>query len=277
MSSPTFSFKDWYADNGGRLNKSRRNRYKDDPEYRARVLELNRKSRELRREDQAEVRAAATAARELNLRLKPWKTVEASVNGSSAKLRTIGALAKTLGISVQAVRIWEREGTLPPAPLRNKKGDRLYTEEYIELATSIIEQQGRMPDGDKPFEPPEVKAFTATVRRGRKDIEVVVFRIGTLARSMRRTVVTLEQMESRGVLPETPFRAAKTRYRLYTEDMMAAVREALSARGGSIRGADNWREFHDEVMAAWKKQGVFEVKLVKLEPIVAIKPKAPSL
>lgn len=268
-----FNFKEWYERNGDKLNKDRRRRYDEDPEYRARVLEMNRKSRAVRQKEQAVDREKARDAREVNVRLKPWKTIEAKIGKkgkqATATLRTIGALAKALGVSVQAVRLWEKQKVLPPAPLRNEKGDRLYTQEYLDMATKVMRQQGRL-DPDRLSQPAETKAFLATVQLGKKEIQVTMFRIGTLARAIRRTVVTLEQMEAKGYLPETPFRwGKKTRYRLYTADQMTAVRESLSARGGSIRGPENWKKFFDEVESTWERQGVYQAKLIHVKPLAS--------
>ena len=92
--------------------------------------------------------------------------------------------------------------------------------------------------------------------------ELELFKIGVLAAAIGRTVLTVEQMESRGALPETPFRASSTRYRLYTGEMIEAAAVAMDARGGSIRGAERWREFYDEVHNKWAESGVLGAALV---------------
>lgn len=265
MTASGFNFKEWYETHGETLNKRRRKRYDDDPEYRTRVLEMNRRSRERRRKEKEAELAVEREAKKLRQRLSPWKTVEVGGN----QLRTIGALAAALGVSVQAVRLWEKQKILPPAPMRNRKGDRLYPPDYLDLAREILVKQGRL-DAEKLAqlkETPETKAFLATVQHKGKKFDLVLFRIGMLARALQRTVVTMEQMEQRGALPETPFRATTTGYRLYSREMIEDVRKAMDARGGTIRGEDRWLDFHQEVEKAWTKLGVFGMKLLKLRPL----------
>ena len=76
-----------------------------------------------------------------------------------------------------------------------------------------------------------------------------------------RTVLTVGQMEQRGHLPETPFRASSTNYRLYTVEMIEVARKAMDARDGVIRGK-KWQYFHDEVLAGWTDLGVMGASLV---------------
>jgi DNA-binding transcriptional MerR regulator len=264
-----FSFKNWYAEHGGRLNKDRRKRYRDDPDYRKRVLAMNRTSRERRRKEQAEQRRAEREASKLKPRPLPFKTVEATVTTEDgeevqAKLFTIGALARTVGCSVQAIRLWEKQGVLPPTELRNSKGDRLYTAQQVEMIYELMKQQGRLneAEGNEPRKREKPKPFMRDVRFPNGRVEnLPLFRIGVLAQAIGRTVLTVEQMEQRGALPPTPFRAASTRYRLYTGEMIEAVAQAMDARGGSIRGKERWRSFHDDILKEWKSLGVMGASL----------------
>jgi hypothetical protein len=96
--------------------------------------------------------------------------------------------------------------------------------------------------------------------------ETELFRIGVLARAAKRTVVTLEQLEQRGFLPETPFRASELGYRLYTEGMIKAVSSAFEKRCWEIRGDEEWKKFHDEVYESWKAQGVVGASILKTTP-----------
>jgi DNA-binding transcriptional MerR regulator len=264
-----FSFKDWYAEHGGRLNKDRRKRYKNDPEYRKRVLEMNRVSRERRRKEQAEQRRTERQASKVRTRPLPFKTIKAVVKNDDgeeveAQLFTIGALARTVGCSVQAIRLWEKQEVLPPAAIRNEKGDRLYTAQQVEMIYELMKQQGRLNEkkASKPRRREAPKPFVREVEFEDGTVEeVALFRIGVLAQAIGRTVLTVEQMEQRGALPATPFRAASTRYRLYTAEMIEAVANAMDARGGAIRGKANWVSFHDEILEEWTSAGVIGASL----------------
>ena len=76
-------------------------------------------------------------------------------------------------------------------------------------------------------------------------------------------MVTLEQLEHRKLLPATPFRASKVGYRLYTQEMMEAVKIAFDKRGGEVRGDLAWQEFYDEVFAAWKGLNVIGARIIE--------------
>lgn len=264
MSHQGFDFQKWYAENGAELNKSRRDRYKKDPEYRKRVLDANRASREKRRKERRKKKRAEKEAIKVKAEdKKPYKVVEATVAGTTARLFTIGALAGSLGCSVQAVRLWEKKGKLPETPLRNSKGDRLYTAEQVEMVHELFKAQGKIEPG-KLLKKPEVRSFRRKVKlKGRKrPVEMNLFRVGVMADSINRTVVTVDQMEELGRIPKTPFRASKTQYRLYSFGMISVVQKAMAARLGIVRGEKEWKKFHDEVLRGWKKLGVVGAKLV---------------
>lgn len=274
MSEEGFDFKNWYGENGEKLNKDRRNRYHTDPDYKARVLAQNKTSREKRRKATAKQKKTEREARKFKARTEPWKTVQMTVKDKAGKdveitVFTIGALAAALGVSVQAVRLWERQGVIPKTPLRSGKGklkggkgDRLYTVEQLEMMQELLKKQGKL-DEDRLNETSSPREFFRTVLLADgKTKEWVFVRVGVLATAIERGIITIDQMEQRGVLPETPFRASSRKYRLYTRPMIAIVKKAMTKRGAVIRGEDQWAGFFEEVRDGWKKLGVEGAELI---------------
>jgi DNA-binding transcriptional regulator YiaG len=261
MAEQGFDFKEWYDANGEKLNKDRRTRYHTDPEYRKQVLAQNKASREKRREATAEQKGAERAARKFKAKTEPWKTVEITVKDKKRKpyqvtVFTVGALAAALGVSVQAVRLWERQGVIPKTPLRSGKGDRLYTVEQLEMMQELLKKQGKL-DEDKLNETRVAREFLRKVKLSDGKVEEWVFvRVGVLATEIERGVITIDQLEARKLLPQTPFRASTRKYRLYTRAMVGVVKKAMEKRGETIRGAEQWAGFYEEVSAGWKKLGV---------------------
>jgi DNA-binding transcriptional MerR regulator len=258
-------FKEWYGKNGDKLNKTRKSRYHTDPEYREKVLEQNREARKRRRQEALEEKRKEHGARQLRT-TNNWKTVEVQTpDGESAQLYTIGAAAKIIGCSVQALRLWERRRIIPPTEMRYSKGDRLYTLEQIDTIKLILQQQGRL--NENRVRPRPLQSVRRRIQLSNSKVrEVDLFRIGVLATRVGRTVVTLEQLEQRGVLPATPFRVSDLGYRLYTPEMMDAVKEAFDRRVGEVRGDEEWQKFHDEILEAWKAQGVIGATTLDVKP-----------
>ena len=258
-------FQEWYRDNGDELNKSRRERYHADPEYKERILQQNREARKRRREEAlTEKRKRKSVA--LTRSTSSWKSVNVELtddNGNKVvqKMFTIGAVAKALDCSVQALRLWEKRKIIPKTEFRYSKGDRLYTKDQIETMRAALLATGRI--GKNKVRPRQLPYVERKILlAGRKHPKKTkLFRIGVLAKTVGRTVVTLEQLEHKGVLPKTPFRASDVGYRLYTRQMMEAVKKAFEKRGGEIRGEEAWRSFHDEVFEAWDKQKVIGAKI----------------
>lgn len=257
-------FKGWYAANGRRLNTTRRDRYSTDPAYRDKVLLQNREARKKKRAENKKERLAKKEA----LKVRPsraWRAVSVEVNGKLVKMFTIGAVAKALDCSVQALRLWERKGVLTETPHRYSKGDRLYTLGQIERLRVSLTEQGRIGQGKvrvkvAPFA--ERKVLFKGRTRARK---TRLYRIGTMAQIVGRTVVTLEQLEQKGLLPETPFRVSEAGHRLYTVGMMKAVKEAFDRQGGEIRGEEAWSVFHSEVLTSWAAMGIIGANIVEDE------------
>jgi DNA-binding transcriptional MerR regulator len=261
----SFSFSDWYKLHGARLNEKRKQRYHSDPEYRKKVLETNQQSRRQRKQADD----APTKRPRVKKESERFKTVKVLINGIEVDLYTVGALAEALGCSIQAIRLWERQGIIPPSTVRSGKGengDRLYSKDEIEEIRKVLDAQGRLRrDGDKPSV--ETRPLIRFVRYPDGSIKKVkLLLIGALAKAVQRNVVTLEQLEAKGFLPKTPLRASSVGRRLYTARMIAAVKSAFDARGGEIRGEAAWKEFHDDVLARWTAQGVMGAVLVEAAP-----------
>lgn len=258
-------FQEWYQEHGTKLNKARKKKYSDDPEYRKKVLEQNRDARKRKRDGQLDERRKEKAARKTRVS-KSWKTYDMpiEIDGKMVvtKMFTVGAVANVLKCSVQAIRMWERKGVLPETPFRYSKGDRLYTAELIDTFRQILEKQGRL--NPNQVRPRPLRSVVRSVKFSTGTTEdVELFRIGELAEAAQRTVVTLEQLESRGYLPKTPFRVSVTGYRLYTENMIKSVQDAFKKRAWEIRGDEEWEQFRDEVQLSWKVQGVIGARILK--------------
>lgn len=267
-----FNFKEWYRTHGKTLNLSRQERYQNDPEYKARVLAGNRSVREKKRAALLEARKNSGGLEATRVE-KSWKTypMVLMVEGEEVEVQgfTIGAAAKILGWSVQALRLWERKGLLPPTPYRYNGRDRLYPwiiiEEYSEILKDKSERKEKRQADDQKKNPRNL-SVTRRIVKFSKGLpkEVTLFRIGVLAKAAFKTVVTLEQWEAAGLLPETPFRAVgNPGYRLYTMRMIRAVKRALHKRGWEIRGSSAKDGFFEEIFEEWKREGVIGARILE--------------
>lgn len=73
---------------------------------------------------------------------------------------TIGQVAERTGLSVHALRFWEREGILAKAVRRGPGGQRRYSEDDVEWLTLCIVLRG----AGMPL--PAIRRYTALVREG---------------------------------------------------------------------------------------------------------------
>lgn len=254
-------FKKWYEDHGEGWNKLRQERYKADPEYRKAVLAKNRESRRRRKEQLLQERKEERKDIRCRVNPRPYRTVELEIDGKVVTLFTIGAMARALGRSVHAIRLWERDGVIPETPHKSETGARLYTAEFVQMVEQLLTQQERI-DTSLPRLKSVQEGITRQVKW--KDglvSEELLYRVGKLAKAVGRTVVTLEQLEAKGYLPKTPLRGSSTRYRLYTSKMIEAVKKAFERYGINLRGED-WDSFHRDVTAAWENQGVVGARVL---------------
>jgi len=254
-------FQEWYESNRGDLNERRRERYANDPEYRAKVQKWNQLARERRRAKADEEEREARGAVKMKAS-GSWKTVEIEVDGVKVRMFTIGALAKATGKGISTIRVWEKNGTLPETPYRSKKGDRLYTLEMVESVQRALRKAGKLNVGvlRAKARPPYVEREVC-FQGVDEPVRLRLYKVGTLAKAVGRTVVAITQMEKRGVLPRTPFVLSALEYRLYTLDMIEVVQAAFDKRGGTIRGRSEWDDFHDEIVDGWTRLGIMDARL----------------
>jgi DNA-binding transcriptional MerR regulator len=260
-----FSFSDWYAKHGDELNSDRRARYQTDPEYRARVLELNRQTRERRKAARDAEKKVEQGAVRVRITRGLWKQFGDSSKGEEV-LFTVGALARAIGKSVQTVRLWEDAGIIPEPSSRSSKRDRLYTAARIQEIHDLLKSQDRL----KPFSTgkrSKIRALKRDVRFiGSKTKRMLLFRIGALARVTGCTVATIKQMEARGWLPKTPLHYSETRYRLYSSRMIAVVRHALLDSKESVGSSDLiGRQLRSKILKGWDKLGMRKARVVQKE------------
>jgi DNA-binding transcriptional MerR regulator len=258
----SWKFTQWYEQNAPSFNAKRRSRYETDPEYRAKVLEMNRKNREKRqaeraKEDKARKKAVKVVAS------PAWKEFEGeAAGGETSNYVTIGAVAKAIRRSTQSVRLWEKQGLIPETPYRNQRGDRLYTPQMVlEILNKVKDIKDLDPVDNKASINPvdaEVKLANGTL------VEMRLFRVGVLAQAVGRTVLTLEQMERKGVFPSTPFRDPNTGHRYYSAEMIEAVKNAVDEMGGSrLRGDQRKAEFNNRITNDWTALGVIGASMIQ--------------
>lgn len=248
-----FVFTEWYETHGKGLNEARRERYKNDPSYREQVRARNAKSRQERRRGVQEETAHAEAARKAP-RAPRWKELTVPDPNDATKTVaafSIGALAAASNRSIQTLRKWEEEKVIPAADTTSGKGDRLYTIRRIEEIVNTLEERGLLGDTGRQHRAIPAVSRAILFADGREET-VELYQIATLVQAVGRTLVTLQQMEGRGVLPPTPFRASRRRYRLYTlpqiEAVAAAFQKYPTLRAKEVQGA-----FHAFILAAWER------------------------
>jgi len=250
-----FDFDKWYADNRERWNSARRNRYQNDPEYRKRVLEQNRASREKRREEDGIDARACEEARKADPG-EAWMEYE---DAEGQIWLTIGALARALGKSVKTLRLWERKGWIPEASQRTPKGERLYTPEEILTTRERLLKEGRVGQAGVKA---KARSYVKVLRVAEENRPTVLFRVSALAQAAGRSTSIVLQHESKGRFPQTPLRA-KGGQRLYSAEMIEAAAAAYQWLDDQPPPKP-WEEFYAKVKTAWDKLGLNDA--VVLDP-----------
>lgn len=131
--------RDYYQANREALLAKRRERYNNDPEYRAKILATTRKHG-----NGDEV--VATRGRPLRQRLPKRMTI----GGKPVWMYGIYFLAQKTGRSLPTINSWEHKGILPRTPYVSDGGHRMYTAEQIEAVAKVVgtRRMARLPNRD---------------------------------------------------------------------------------------------------------------------------------
>jgi len=136
----------YYEDKREELSNKRKDLYKTDPGYRAKVKKTAELYRKRKKEEKAKLRAEGKLPPP---RVRgPQKPVRLD-NGAIAYPPMRVALM--LGKSIDSLNHWERVGLLPKTPYRTSGGVRLYTGAMILVIDLAIKKRGRILQKDKTF------------------------------------------------------------------------------------------------------------------------------
>ena len=113
-------FKSWYALNKERLSQKRKERYRNDPDYKAKVLQS----------------ASVSRKRVSNADAKKFVTVA----GVDYEVHPIATVASRIKISRETLLNWEGCGLLPETPFRlTGRAIRCYTDGMISVLGTVVE------------------------------------------------------------------------------------------------------------------------------------------
>jgi hypothetical protein len=135
--------KKYYQANRERLLAKSRERYKNDPEYRAKILAVTRK-----RGGMIDTMKSGVGS---SFRVRLPKKIK--LNGKETWGYGIYYLAQKVGKSIPTVNSWEQKGLLPATPFRSGGGHRLYTARQIDAVVEVVRSRGmaRLPNHDQDF------------------------------------------------------------------------------------------------------------------------------
>lgn len=113
-------FRKWYAENKQRLSAARKERYRTDPELRARILARTAEWR----------KSKAQCPRDVGQKKQP-------MNGTLVEAYRITEAGKMIGRSDQTIRDWEEKKVIPKPTV--ERSHRYYTLNQIRLMRDLAE------------------------------------------------------------------------------------------------------------------------------------------
>lgn len=114
----------YYELNKDELSEKKKNRYKNDPEYRESIRKSTKKHRLKAREERERLIAEGKIHKRKPVENKP---IYVFCNGEEKRAYRAKKLAENIGKSIHTLNFWSRSGIFPDTPYRTKRGDRLYT------------------------------------------------------------------------------------------------------------------------------------------------------
>jgi len=245
--------------------------YEEDPIQRQQRLVMARHTKLTKKRESLARRAGGPVNADYGTLLQYSKDThrerEIEIDGVRQAVFAIGAVARVLGKSVSTVRIWERTGVIPATPYRGPSDERLYTFSQVESLRKSLLTKGRiLPSGRPRLKPPTEMAGVIQYADGRVE-KKVLYPIQSLADLLGCVTPWLRKLERGGFFPASPLRAKARRDRVYTAEMMVAIKVCLERLGYpklSLNGVDPVT-LCLAVEAAWREQGIMTATLLKLD------------
>ncbi len=142
--------KEYYEKNKDQIALRKKERYQSDPFYRENILRRARLRKNIKKAERKAVRVE-----KLIQSAKDWdpllpKVIKIKVLDVEREvpMYSIGQFAAILSRKTQTIRLWERQGKLPPAPFRSASDNRLYPEFlvklYVAAFTVVVEKYGKL-------------------------------------------------------------------------------------------------------------------------------------
>jgi len=128
-SNPTDYNREYYAEHRDKLSEKRKEKYASDPQHREKIKESSRDWYDENKPESVGPRRGRGFNRPRVL----------NVDGEQLLCHCAGEVARRIGIGVQTLSDWERDGIVPPATARDDLKRRWYSEDYIEFLTMCVE------------------------------------------------------------------------------------------------------------------------------------------
>lgn len=259
-----------YSKRGQELEALRQKRLAEDPAYRDQVSGQADRSKRAEREAALKEKAAQAASRKLSA-ASGWhtETIEILHNGEpvQATCFSIGALASSLGIGISTARVWEKKGLLPETPYRSSRNDRLYTLDMVEGMRKQLARDGRIgPKSRKSRRDWSSPIVHKALFADGSTKMLQLYRLNVLASVLQKSVVWLKILEKAERIPRTPFALSSLQYRLYTAEMIEAVKAAFDTHKFMFRGGGDerhWRVLYDTIDIKWDALGITGARLLE--------------
>jgi hypothetical protein len=131
---------EYYQTHKSERTANLRQKWQDDPVFRQKERERNKRRRALIRAEKAKGRfeAMVESKREQAEPTKPPRFIE--IEGEHVQVWTAGSLGREIGRSARAVRTWIRRGDLPGASVFTRDGAAWFTREFCRAVRTACER-----------------------------------------------------------------------------------------------------------------------------------------
>lgn len=131
-------YREWYAHNKDRVLSDRKDRYKNDPDYRKRIKASMAASKARR----SKVAKATERSKASTCRLPTPRKMK--VGDKEVTFVSHGTLLQTTGLHKRTLKIWLDRQVLPPCVVRDAKGRRWYPIPYVTFVREMVTLREKM-------------------------------------------------------------------------------------------------------------------------------------